>query len=100
MSRKLSLVIDDRAEAAIAPFLLLGSPQRSAAGLPDDAREAAILRTLLVKGAEALERERLAAGYADLAAEFGDQETGFAAESRTAMTRVLEAEAAATGAAA
>jgi hypothetical protein len=94
MSMKLSLVIDDRAEALVAPFLQRGTPQRSAAGLPEDARDAAILRTLLVKGAEALERERLAAGYADLAVELSDQERQFAAESRTAMARVLDAEAA------
>jgi hypothetical protein len=98
MSRKLSLVIDDRAEAVLAPFLHPGSPQRSAAGLPDDAREAAILRTLLVKGAEALERERLAAGYADLAAELGDQDVAFAAEAHAAMVRTLEAEGRTTAA--
>lgn len=95
MSLKLSLVIDDRAEALVAPFLQPGTPQRSAAGLPDDARDATVLRTLLVKGVEALEHERLAAGYADLAAELGDQDEQFAAESRAAMIRVLDAEASA-----
>jgi hypothetical protein len=95
MSKRLSLVIDDQAEEIINPFLDETTPQRQFAGGTTDA---AILRTLLIRGAAELERERLAAGYAELAAELGDQDLEFAADSHAGMLRVLAAEAAADAA--
>jgi hypothetical protein len=92
MTRRLSLVIDDRAETVVAPFLDTDSPQRRyAAG--DDATDAAILRTLLVRGAQELERERLADWYAEFAADHADLDRELAEESSAAMRRVLAAEA-------
>lgn len=88
-SRKLSLVIDDAAEAVIAPYLTPGTPQREAAGLLPDATDAAILRELLVRGAAELERERMVAWYAQFASEYGDQAEGFADESTAFMHEVL-----------
>ena len=91
-SRKLSLVIDESADAVISPYLTPGTPQREAVARPD-AKEAEILRALLVRGARAIEREQLAAGYAALAAELGDKDLEFAADSHAGMLRVLAAEA-------
>ena len=89
--RRLSLVIDGADEAALAPFLTQGTAQREAAGCPD-ADDAEILCALLVRGVRALEDERLAAGYEQLAAGLGAQQDVFVAESRAAMRRVLDAE--------
>lgn len=91
-SRKLSLVIDDAAAAVIDPYLTPGTPQREAAGLLPDASDAAILRELLVRGAAELERERMAAWYAEFARENGELDVELAAESTALMHEVLDAE--------
>lgn len=90
-SRKITLVIDDAADAVIAPFLTPGTPEREAAGRPD-AKDAEILRTLLTRGAAELERERLAAWYREFAAEAGELAEQLGDESAAHMREVLEAE--------
>lgn len=90
-SRKISLVIDDAADAVLAPYLTRGTPEREAAGRPD-ARDAEILRTLLIKGAAELERERMAAWYASFAADNGELAEQLGDESAAHMREVLAAE--------
>src|SRR5262249_20169985 len=94
-SRKLSLVIDDTTDTALAPYLTPGTPQREATGLADDATDAAVLRELLVRGAAQLENERLAAWYQQFTADHAGTDRELAAQSSAALGRVLAAEAAA-----
>lgn len=80
MSKRVSLILKDADEAAIAPYL----DEQSAAfevlrqwasrrGEADIKSEAAALRALLQAGAEALREHVLDTGYAQLAAEFNSQ---------------------------
>jgi hypothetical protein len=92
MSKRVSLILPDVDEQAIAPFLEPVTAQhealrRWAADHGGDAvkSEAGTLRALLQAGAEALRDEALDVGYADLAEIFqGDVER---AERRTARDR-------------
>jgi hypothetical protein len=80
MSKRVSLILKDADEAAIAPYLSEGSASfevlrqwASQRGESDIKSEAGALRALLQAGAEALRENVLDAGYAQLAAEFNSE---------------------------
>jgi hypothetical protein len=80
MSKRVSLILKDGDEAAIAPYLSEGSASfevlrqwASQRGESDIKSEAGALRALLQAGAEALREYVLDAGYAQLAAEFNSE---------------------------
>lgn len=91
MSKRVSLILKDSDEAALAPFLSEGSAGfevlRQWAGQRggDIKSEAGALRALLQAGAEALGERVLDAGYAALATEFNSDPAN--AERRTARDR-------------
>ncbi|MBU8834203.1 MULTISPECIES: hypothetical protein [Mycobacteriaceae] len=93
MSKRVSLILGDSDEAAIAPYLSQGSPAfevlrqwASQHDVADDIKsEAAALRALLQAGAEALQEHVLDVGYAQLATEFNSDSAN--AERRTARNR-------------
>ncbi|WP_343709565.1 hypothetical protein [Mycobacterium sp.] len=92
MSKRVSLILKDSDEAAIAPYLREGSAsfevlrqwasQRGESGIKS---EAGALRALLQAGAEALRERVLDAGYAELASEFNSEPAS--AERRAARDR-------------
>lgn len=80
MGKRVSLILKDADEAALAPYLTEGSAafevlRRWAGqrGQADIKSEAGALRALLQAGAEALREQLLDAGYAQLAAEFNSE---------------------------
>ncbi|MGH3561214.1 MAG: hypothetical protein ACRDTN_05260 [Mycobacterium sp.] len=80
MSKRVSLILKDADEAAIAPYLNDGSASfevlrqwASQRGEGDIKSEASALRALLQAGVEALGERVLDAGYAQLAAEFNNK---------------------------
>ena len=93
MSKRVSLILGDAAEAKIGPYLDEGSPAfevlrhwASEHGVADDIKsEAAALRALLQAGAEALQEQVLNAGYAQLATEFNSESSNV--ERRSARDR-------------
>ncbi|MFV0494124.1 hypothetical protein [Mycobacterium sp.] len=92
MSKRVSLILKDADEIAIAPYLSEGSPsfetlrqwaaQRHGVTIKS---EAGALRALLQAGAEALRDQVLDAGYAQLAEEFNATDAD--SERRTARDR-------------
>lgn len=95
MSRRVSLILRDTDEVAIAPFLSADTTQFEVLrrwvaqrGESDIRSEAAALRALLQAGVEALRDDVLDSGYAELAAEFhADAER---AERRSARDRYAD----------
>jgi hypothetical protein len=94
MSKRVSLILKDADEAAIAPYLSEGSASfevlrqwASQRGESDIKSEASALRALLQAGAEALQERALDAGYAQLAAEFNSEPAR--AERRAARDRYV-----------
>lgn len=92
MSKRVSLILKDADEAAIAPYLSEGSAAfeilrqwASQRGENDIKSEAGALRALLAAGAEALGERVLDAGYAQLAVEFNSAPAH--AERRSARDR-------------
>ena len=92
MSKRVSLILKDADEAAIEPYINVGSPAfevlrqwASRHGEGDIKSEAAALRVLLAAGAEALQEHVLDAGYAGLADEFNSEPAH--AERRSARER-------------
>jgi len=92
MSKRVSLILKDADEAAIAPYLDEGSSSFEALrqwahlrGAGDIRTEASALRALLHAGAEALSDAALDAAYSDLADEFNSPEAS--AERKTARGR-------------
>ena len=92
MGKRVSLILKDADEAAIAPYLDEGSASFEALrqwahrrGDGDIRSEASALRALLQAGAEALKDAVLDAAYSDLAAEFNNPEAN--AERKTARDR-------------
>jgi hypothetical protein len=80
MSKRVSLILKDADEAAIAPYLSEGSASfealrqwASQRGESDIKSEAGALRALLQAGTEALRERVLDAGYTQLAAEFNSE---------------------------
>jgi hypothetical protein len=80
MSKRVSLILGDADEQAIAPFIQSGTGQHEILRLwaarhgdPSVKSEASALRALLQAGVEALRDEVLDAGYADLAAAFSGE---------------------------
>jgi vancomycin resistance protein YoaR len=80
MSKRVSLILKDADEAAIAPYLSEGSASfevlrqwASQRGESDIKSEASALRALLQAGAESLRERVLDAGYAQLATEFNSE---------------------------
>lgn len=80
MSKRVSLILKDADQAAIAPYLTEGSAPfevlrqwASQRGENDIKSEAGALRALLQAGAETLREHVLDAGYAQLAAEFNSE---------------------------
>ncbi|WP_225345681.1 MULTISPECIES: hypothetical protein [Mycobacteriaceae] len=80
MSKRVSLILKDADEAAIAPYLSEGSASfevlrqwANKHGEKDIKSEAAALRALLQAGAEALREQVLDTGYAQLAEEFNNE---------------------------
>lgn len=92
MSRRLSLILGDSAQAAIEPFVRAGTAHHDALGRWAEDHgagsvnsEAAALRVLLQAGMNAVQEDILDAGYAELAQVLsGEQERG---ERRTARDR-------------
>ncbi|OBJ81088.1 hypothetical protein [Mycobacterium sp. 1245852.3] len=91
MSKRVSLILKDADEAALAPYLNEGTAEFEALrqwagqrGEGDIKSEAGALRALLQAGADAVGEGVLDAGYAELAAEFNIQR---AAERRPARDR-------------
>lgn len=92
VSKRVSLILKDADEAAIAPYLDQNSAAFAALrqwatqrGDSDIKSEAGALRALLQAGAEALHEHVLDAGYADLATEFNTETAN--AERQTARDR-------------
>lgn len=92
MSKRVSLILKDSDEAALAPYLREGSvgfeALRQWAGQRGEGEiksEAGALRALLQAGAEAVGERVLDAGYAELATEFNSESAN--AERRTARGR-------------
>lgn len=92
MSKRVSLILKDADEAALAPYLNEGTAEFEALrqwagqrGEGDIKSEAGALRALLQAGADAVGEGVLEAGYAELAAEFSREPA--AAERRTARDR-------------
>ncbi len=80
MSKRVSLILKDSDEEAIAPFLSEGSASfevlrqwASQRGESDIKSEAGALRALLQAGAETLRERVLDVGYAQLASEFNSE---------------------------
>lgn len=93
MSKRLSLIISDDEAQTIAPFTEPGTPAHDAlrhfARVPADRMsEAAMLRALILAGAEALTERALDAGYAELAETYNAD--GPASERRAARARYID----------
>ncbi|MFT3714568.1 MAG: hypothetical protein QM774_01080 [Gordonia sp. (in: high G+C Gram-positive bacteria)] len=95
MSKRVSLILKDRDEETIAPYLTEGSAAHAALstwatgrGLGAVTSEASGLRALLAAGAEALSELALDAGYASLAEEFNAPEADV--ERREARRRYVD----------
>ncbi|WP_061002884.1 hypothetical protein [Mycolicibacterium mucogenicum] len=94
MSKRVSLILKDADEAAIAPYLDEQSVSfavlrqwASQHGESEVKSEAGALRVLLQAGAEALRERVLDAGYADLADEFNSPSAS--AERKSARDRYV-----------
>lgn len=100
MSKRVSLILKDADEAAIAPYLSEGSAAfevlrqwAGRRGEGDIKSEAGALRALLQAGAEALGERVLDAGYAQLAEEFnGEPARAERRSARDHYTRRTEAQ--------